>query len=369
MPHIAILFEFSSLNGGERSMLAVLSELANNGTLTFSAIAPEQGDLAEQLRQLRIPVAPLTVRDKHGKRPAEEIRSALQQIVDEIRPDVLHANSLSMSRLIGQLPNFNIRRTGHLRDIIKLNKTVISDLNHNDALIAVSDATRDFHVQQGLSADRCDVIYNGVNLERFTCRNKSETRLKLFPELPSSARLLMNVGQICLRKDQLTLSRTVCRLLKLRDDIHLLFAGARFSEKAESREFEAAIQEEFANNGKSSHLHMLGQRDDVHLLMNSADVLVHTAKQEPLGRTLLEAAASGLPIVATDVGGTSEILTHDQQALLFPAGNETELAASIVRVLNDESLGARLANAAAQRVAANFSVAVAARNLAEFWSQ
>lgn len=369
MRHIAILFEFSSLNGGERSMLAVLNELTNNGTLRFSAIAPEQGDLAAQLQQLQISVAPLTIRDERGRRPAEEIRSALLQIVDELRPDVLHANSLSMSRLIGQLTNFNTKRTGHLRDIIKLNKTVIADLNHNDALIAVSNATRNFHVQQGLDADRCRVIYNGVNLERFTYRDKYETRQKLFPELSSSARLLLNVGQICLRKDQLTLARTVCRLLKERDDIHLLFAGARFSEKAESRKFEAAIQHEFAINGRSSHLQMLGQRDDVHLLMNSADLLVHTAKQEPLGRTLLEAAASGLPIVATDVGGTSEILTHGQQALLLPAGDESRLAAAITRLLNEEALSNRIANAASERVAADFSVAVATRNLAEFWSQ
>ncbi len=369
MLHVAILFEFASLNGGERSMLAVMGELAENSLLEFSAIAPEHGNLADELRRLDIPVSPFTTRDADGKRPAEEIRSALQRIIDKTRPDILHANSLSMSRLTGQLQNPNVKRTGHLRDIIKLNKTVISDLNQNDALIAVSRATRDFHIQQGLQADRCRVVYNGVDLKRFVARNKSNIRHQLFPEIPASAQLLLNVGQICLRKDQLTLARAVCKLLEERDDIFLLMAGARFSEKAESRAFESAIKNEFQLNGKSAHLRMLGQRDDVHLLMNSADLLVHTAKQEPLGRTLLEAAASGLPIVATDVGGTSEILAHDREAVLITPGDTSTLTTAISRLLDDPSLKSSLAAAARTRMAEHFNVDEAAGNLVDFWLQ
>jgi len=71
-------------------------------------------------------------------------------------------------------------------------------------------------------------------------------------------------------------------------------------------------------NFQSNQVQWLGRRNDVPELMAKAKLLIHCAKQEPLGRVLLEAAASGLPMVTTRVGGTPEILTGHEELMFEP---------------------------------------------------
>ena len=92
----------------------------------------------------------------------------------------------------------------------------------------------------------------------------------------------------------------------------------------------------------------MGQREDVELLMRTSDVMLHMAHQEPLGRVLLESFASGLPTVATRVGGTAEIFCDDLiNHLMVDAGDFREAAERVVRLL--ESVEQRRAVSKIQR--------------------
>ncbi|MCP4783504.1 MAG: glycosyltransferase family 4 protein [Fuerstiella sp.] len=370
--HVAVLFEFPTLNGGEHSMLSVLDALRAEGAFQFTALAPGTGLLADELTKRQIPVREFSVRNEFGEKlPFDVIEQRLSGLLQELRPDILHANSLSMSRLTGQLAGATfppLKRTGHLRDIIRLNKKTVSDLNRNDGLIAVSKATSDFHVAQGLDPLRCRVIHNGVDTERFQPRNSATLRKKLFPSIPAAHRILLNVGQICLRKGQLDLAKAVVGLLQDHSDVHLAFVGQRHSTKQESVDYEAAIQQQFTRAGCDTHLHMLGYRDDIPELMNAGDLLVHAARQEPFGRTLLEAASSGLPIIATDVGGTTELLRPETDAILVSSGDVASLQAVIRRALLAPELCSSLAASARRRIEANFAIENAADQLAKFWN-
>ena len=137
------------------------------------------------------------------KRSQQQLDDELASIPEKHQLDLLHSNSLSMSRLVGGFRRRTenaIVTTGHLRDIIKLSKAAVADLNHNNGLAAVSQATRDFHVAQGLNADICDVIHNGIDGNLFTAACSAADRGELFPQLSADAKILLNVGQICLRK-------------------------------------------------------------------------------------------------------------------------------------------------------------------------
>lgn len=370
MKHVAVLFEFPTLNGGEHSMLAVLSQLCQQTDFRFTALAPPTGLLAEELRRLSISHTAFSVRDEsETKRPTAELLQQLNGILAELTPDIVHANSLSMSRLLGQLGTapISFRRTGHLRDIIRLKKQVINDLNNNDALVAVSQATRDFHVDQGLDPQRCQVIYNGVDTDAFQPRDRLHWRAKLLPNISEHSTVLLCVGQICLRKGQLDLARSVCKLLTQGADVHLVIVGMRHSAKAESIEYERLIHQQFVDAGRQSHLHLLGHRNDINHLMNAANLLVHAAYQEPFGRVLLEAAASGLPVLATSVGGTAEMLSADNEAILVPAADESALTTALAQLINDPGRRAELAKAARHKIETQFGLATATTRLAEFW--
>lgn len=370
MKRIALLFEFGSLNGGEHSMLAVLSRL-HGKTFHFTACCPPESLLQSALEQIGIVCHPVLFHDNHRQRLSREAIAA--QIIPVITSgdfDLLHANSLSMSRLTGALADqIPVPCSGHLRDIIKLSRAAIHDLNQNQRLAAVSAATREFHIGRGLDPTRVTVCYNGVDVEHFQPRPATGA-LKQELGLDPETQLCLTIGQIGLRKGQDVLAEAALKLAEQGDQrTHFLLVGERHSQKQESIEFDQALNVAFERPGLNNRLHRLGYREEIHWLMNEADLLVHPAKQEPLGRVLLEAIASGLPIVATDVGGTKEIVTHEVSALLVPPGNADLLADAISRMGNDSDLSQTLTQAARLRALEQFTSEQAGERLTAFWQQ
>lgn len=367
---IAILFEYATLNGGERSMLACLDWLQRNESGgEFVAIAPGSGRLAEALAERHIDVIPwtMTAEPDRARLSREAIETSLMEAVHRARPDLLHANSLAMGRLTGRIANrLAIPTTSHLRDILKLSTASIADLNRNRRLIAVSNATHEFHIARGLDAGRVIVVWNGLDLEGFQPRAATgwlHDELKL----PRSAKLLAVIGQIGLRKGQDVLATAAPTIVREHSDVHFVLVGERSSTKEESIAFERAIVDRFAEQGLADRLHRLGTRDDVPSLLAEITLLVHPAHQEPFGRVLLEAAACGVPVVATNVGGTSEIVVDGETGRLVPPRDSSALALVINELLADEEVRHRMSLAARARAVREFDIARAARLLADQW--
>lgn len=366
---IAVLFEFPTLNGGEQSMLALFDELVEGGhDVEVVALAPSDGPLAEELADREIEHIPLDLRDAEGKRfERDDALATIRTALKKAKPQLVHANSLAMGRLVGALgDDYKIPRVAHLRDIIKLSQAAIDDLNRNDALVAVSNATRAFHVKQGLDAEATGVVYNGVDLELFSPLSATGD-LKQELGLPEHAFLVGTIGQIGLRKGQEVLAAAAAIVGPECPDMHFLLIGERNSSKQESIDFEQAVADRFTAAGLSDRFHPLGRRDDVELLLNELDLLVHPAHQEPLGRVLLEAAASGCPIIATDVGGTAEILVDGESALLVRPAEPEALAAAIKELHADPVRAEMLAENARDRMEVLFPIARATRALVEVW--
>ncbi|QDV53762.1 Lipopolysaccharide core biosynthesis protein RfaG [Gimesia fumaroli] len=350
-------------------MLSVLARL-HGQSFEFTAFCPAESLLAAQLSEQNIECHPVSFLDRAGQRLSrEDVAAQLLPTLQVGGFDLLHANSLSMSRLTGALaPRWPVPCSGHLRDIMKLSKTTIRDLNQNQRLVAVSEATRTFHIAQGLAAERVTFCYNGVDVESFQPRPATGA-LKQELGLSNDARLCLTIGQLGLRKGQDILAEAAALLAAEGDQsTHFVLVGERHSQKQESIDYDRAITSAFEQPRLKGRLHRLGYREDIAWLMNEADLLVHPAKQEPLGRVLLEAIASGLPIVATDVGGTAEIVTHEKSALLVPPGDSGALATAIGRALKDSGFSRNLATAARARALECFTQEQASERLSVFWN-
>ena len=359
------LFEFPTLLGGERSLLSNLPALRQRGYWP-EAVAPPTGPLAEELRRLKVPLHPL-----HWRAPGSDRRRELTELRDELaallaaqRPQLVHANSLSMSRLAGPVvQRLGLPGLGHLRDIVGLSGQAIKDLNAWDRLLAVSDATRQFHIAQRLDADRCHVAYNGVDLETF-CPRPPSGWLQRELGLPAEALIVGSIGQLVIRKGHDLLAAAAAQLAPAWPQVHYVFVGECPSQKAESQAHFQALQAAFHREPLTGRGHFIGPRADVPRLLNELTLLVHPARQEPLGRVLLEAAAAGLPVVATAVGGTAEIFPEaSQSALLVPPNDPAALAAAIDQLLADPELRQRLAKQARQRAETAFARQLAAETL------
>jgi glycosyltransferase involved in cell wall biosynthesis len=118
----------------------------------------------------------------------------------------------------------------------------------------------------------------------------------------------------------------------------------------------------------AGRVHFLGSREDVSRLLSECVLLVHAARQEPLGRVLLEAAACGVPVVATDVGGTREIFpTETDGAVVVPVDNPTAIAATVNALLSDAERRQRLGAAGRRRAKAAFDVRNASARLIDLY--
>lgn len=366
---VAWLFEFPTLHGGERSLLSCLTGLRSRGWRPF-ALAPAAGALAAELQRLGVEHLPFSVFDGGGRRlPREVLRDRLRMIVQQWRPKLLHANSVSMGRLSGPpASRAGVPGIAHLRDIVGLSAAAIADLNCQTRLLAVSQATRDFHALQGLSGDLCHVCYNGVDLDTFQPRAATGWLHRQLG-LPPEAACAVCVGQLVMRKGHDVLVRAAAGLRDSLPRLHWVIAGERFSQKAEAVQHEADLHAAVAAAGLRERFHFLGTIENVAELLNEATLLVHPARQEPLGRVLLEAAAAGVPCVATDVGGTREVFGIEQPAArLTPPDDHQALAAAVAQLSTDPLERARLASAARRRIAAVFDARIAARALAAHYS-
>ena len=328
---VAILSEFESRHGGENSLLAVLPHLMRRGVRPI-LVAPDSGDFATTVRELGVELIDFRRTLTDGTPLSQsEVRETLAEKLRWISPDLVHANSLAMGRLAGPVTKWlNLPGLAHLRDIVRLNRRAVADLNENTSLLAVSHATRDYHVAQGISPEKCRVVYNGVDQAVFRFRPPTGF-LHRELSLPHDAVLVGNIGQIGLRKGQVPLFLAMRQIVEILPQTHLIVVGKRWSSKAESVVYEQTLHDLASQPPLKGHVHFLGVRHDVQMILNELTLLMHGARQEPLGRVLLEAAASQVPVIATNVGGTSEIFA--------PLESQEQPAAILINNIESKSIG------------------------------
>lgn len=368
MPRILILYEYATLNGGEHSLLAIVDHVRREG-FELVAAGPSHGPFARRLAEQAVALISFEIHSVSGiRRSQDELRGQLREVLTGSAPDLLHANSLSMSRLSGPVvQQMCVPSIGHVRDIVKLSAAAIADVNCHTRIIAVSQATRSWHVAHGMSEEKTHVVYNGVDLNKFQPRPATGY---LHDELglPRSPHLVGAIGQIGMRKGLDILFKAAERVVEGRD-VHFIIVGQRHSQKREASEYEAELRRLAGDTPLAGRVHFLGTRDDIDRMLNELTLLVHAARQEPLGRVLLEGAAAGVPIIATDVGGTREIFSDGKSARIIPSESVDELAKAMGDLLDSVELQRELSMTARQCAIDTFAAPSAAAALVEHYRE
>jgi glycosyltransferase involved in cell wall biosynthesis len=143
---------------------------------------------------------------------------------------------------------------------------------------------------------------------------------------------------------------------------------ARFAIAGDGRErtmLDAAIGE----RGLADRVVLLGHREDIPSLLAASDIFVLPSLYEGSSLAVLEAMAAGKAVVASKIGGTDELVVHDESGLLVPPSDPAALAAAVRRLLDDVSLRERLGAAARDRVDRHFSAAVVADRTSRLYDE
>jgi glycosyltransferase involved in cell wall biosynthesis len=213
-----------------------------------------------------------------------------------------------------------------------------------DAAFAVSRELREYLVEEGFPSSRIDVIHNGIDVGPWP---SAELRHAVRQRLGVNGKTFVvgTVARLDPVKDLATLIRAFSEAAI--DDALLVVVG-------DGSEGEA-LQALAAELRVGGVVRFLGQRNDARDWLAGCDAYVNSSISEGVSLTILEAMAAALPVVATRVGGTPEVV-NDECAHLVPARASGELAGALRSLARDPSVRERLGRAGRQRVERHFSL-------------
>ena len=310
------------------------------------------------------------------KRPGHDVQSFVKvyKLLKQLKPDIVHTRNLAAIeyQLCAFLAGVPFRIQGeHGWDVFDPDgsvakyrwlRLILSFLIHR--FIPLSKQLQDYlQFKVGIPEGKITRICNGVDTKLFY-PPQGQRKSPVDCPLDLNDKLVIGtVGRMHGVKDQLTLVKAY---------IFACQQSATFTDKARLMligdgpllEVATKLLEESALLSKAW---LPGERKDIALIMRSFDVFVLPSKAEGISNTILEAMATGLPIIATRVGGNPELVVDEGTGLLVEKENVTEMAAAMQDLVADDGKRKQFASAALQRAQQEFSIdSMVARYLAVY---
>ena len=258
------------------------------------------------------------------------------------RPDVLHASGLHFqsslaASILARRRDLPLVTTGHIGSVAEMPglirvATSTSErsvgrfiLKSSSRVIAVSQAVADHMVFLGARPELVQVVPNGVDHDRFFPGSDSGVRVGFV----FVGRLINNKGPDEVLDAFVTVSRS---------DATLTFIG--------DGPMRTELESKVNRLGMQNRVKFTGHTDDVAGLLRSADVMIRPSRTEGQSLAILEAMASEVTVIASDIPPNRELLGDGERGLLVRAGDQDGLSRAMGNILSDEGLRVRLASTA-----------------------
>lgn len=376
--HVTLWSDAESIGGAERylEIVAMGADRARFRVRVVLSKAKAVDALAERLKAAGIPVARVT--------PAPTLSRVMGLLAtfSELffhRPAVLHANmtdprACNSVLLVARLLRLRrIAATEHLPDSPFDDKP--TPFRHRVArrsttrAIALTESGKQSLTEQGLHPERVSVIRNGLpDPGAPTPERRAEARAKLWPDLAPDTPVLAYIGRLAAQKEPELLLESVKIATMLLPSLRVALVGDG-PERAQLERLSQAM-------GLSQAVKWLGWRDDAQALLYGCDCLILPSSYEGMPLVLIEAMASGVPVVARRVSGLDEVVDDGVTGYLVRAPQNAPratvaalLAAAMTKVLRDKACGDRFRAASRARFLDRFTDVHMLDSTATVWEQ
>lgn len=257
----------------------------------------------------------------------------MKKVFKQERPDVIHTHRYVMQYAIPAAILAGVKRRIHTLHSVATVENTPSARKVNKIFykinrvvpVALSELVKDTIIEEyNLPSDKIPVILNGVDLGK--CIPKESYKLH------EPAKIL-HVGRFCDVKNHKGLINAFNLLQENNSNTELMFLG-----DGEERE---SIENQINELGLGEKIKLPGVQSDVHPFLTDADIFILSSIHEGVPMSIIEAMATGLPIVATAVGGVPDMLENGKDALLTEV-DETAMCEALKKLLTDEELRQRL---------------------------
>ena len=332
---IVFLMQDLCYGGTQRQTLELARRLDRGRFRPFIWTCTGETSLDHQAREYDIPVVHLGT----GRSPNPLCLLPMWGKLMGSRPDVLvlcTALPNVWGRILGRLSFLPViiatcRGGGAL---VNQHETLLWRLAHHT--ICNSPQLYNKLLDIGLPSGRLTYIPNGVDTDYYQPS-----------ALPEREQRILTVGRFVADKDQMTLLRAFALVLEKFPNASLHVVGEGPQERALRRLMD--------NREYAGRAFLLPASDDVRQHYANARIFALSSIREGQPNVILEAMASGLPVVSTDVGGIPTMVRHGQSGLLSPANDHVELANNLCRLLDNDALCQRMGEVGRQLAMDNFS--------------
>lgn len=336
--------------GAEKQLALLVAHLPREEFDVQVCALTRGGELAADLERAGIP---LTILGKRWKADPT-CYWKLRKLVAKVKPDIIHTWMFTpgvYGRVAGrQLGVPHLIHSERCADQWKSNWQWAFDrrlATHTDRIIANSDGVRDFGVEHGIPADKFVVIPNGIAPAMASDVTKAELLKEL--GIPQGVPLIGAVGRLWPQKRVRDLIWVMELVHIIRPDVHLLIIGDGPERHALER-YVRTIE-------GTSYMHFLGHRSDVPRILPHLDIFWQGSAYEGMPNAVMEAMAAGVPVIATNIPGTRDLVVPGETGFLYPIRGRKEFCRKTDELLADPSTARKLGAAGQQRILEHFPLA------------
>lgn len=231
-----------------------------------------------------------------------------------------------------------------------------------DMVIAVSEGVRQKALQSGIAFEKVVTVYSGIDVARAKTGGDGQKVRREYSIAPE-ALVIGSVANIAPIKGHDFLIKAVAKVWQEIPDLACLSLGA------DDHRLREGLERLGGSLGLNGRLHFVGFQTDVYPYLAAMDLFVLASVEEGFGIVLLEAMASGKPVIATAVSGPREIVEDGRTGLLVPPRDPDALAKALLQLLKDPERRARMGKQGQERVETLFSLDSQMRNLTTLYDR